>query len=219
MSKKAIFIIIYTIIVGLEIISTEIQQLSAVHYVAKPAIISSLLAYFLSYNTPSRFKIWVTIALIFSLVGDVLLLFADGNELFFIFGLIAFLLAHLVYIKVFSFNQNKSLNLWPIIIGFGLYGTSIFLLLKNHLKSLLVPVAIYMLVILCMGLYAYRRRGTVPLESFRMVFTGALLFMASDSILAINKFYSTIPYNGFLIIIKYAFAQYFIVNGLLKTNQ
>ena len=188
MSKKTVFTIIYTIIVGLEVVSSEIPSLSAVNYVAKPAIISSLL------------------------------MFAGTNELFFIFGLIAFLLAHLVYIKIFSFNQNKSLNIWATIIGFGLYGALFFLLLKDHLGSLLVPVAVYMLVILCMGLFAYRRRGKVSLESFRLVFMGALLFMVSDSILALNKFYIAITSSGFLIMATYSFAQYFIVNGLLKNK-
>lgn len=219
MNKKGVFIIIYTIIVGLEIVSAQIPSLSAANYIAKPAIVSSLLIYFLSYSSPKPFKIWVILALVFSFIGDVLLLFADGNELFFLFGLIAFLLAHLVYIKIFSFNQNKGLNLWPVLIGFILYGTLLFLMLKNHLGQLLVAVAVYMLVILSMGISAYRRKGAVTLESFRLVFTGALLFMASDSILAINKFYSTIPYNRFLIMVTYAFAQYFIVIGLLKTNR
>ena len=218
MSKKTVFTIIYTIIVGLEVVSSEIPSLSAVNYVAKPAIISSLLIYFLSHSTPKPFKAWVTLALVFSLIGDVLLMFAGTNELFFIFGLIAFLLAHLVYIKIFSFNQNKSLNIWATIIGFGLYGALFFLLLKDHLGSLLVPVAVYMLVILCMGLFAYRRRGKVSLESFRLVFMGALLFMVSDSILALNKFYIAITSSGFLIMATYSFAQYFIVNGLLKNK-
>ena len=49
-----------------------------------------------------------------------------------------------------------------------------------------------------------------------MMFTGAALFMTSDSLLALNKFYSPIGMGGFLIMLTYCSAQYLIVEGALR---
>jgi uncharacterized membrane protein YhhN len=42
---------------------------------------------------------------------------------------------------------------------------------------------------------------------------GALLFVISDSILAINKFYQPFEAAGVLIMLTYGLAQFFIVEG------
>ena len=44
---------------------------------------------------------------------------------------------------------------------------------------------------------------------------GAIFFIISDSLLAINKFYFPLPYSAFWIMSTYSFAQYFIVSGIL----
>jgi uncharacterized membrane protein YhhN len=54
---------------------------------------------------------------------------------------------------------------------------------------------------------------------FQSVLIGALLFIASDSILAFNKFYQPIPYASLLIMVTYLAAQYGIVWGILHLNQ
>ena len=46
-------------------------------------------------------KILIT-ALTFSWIGDVILLFADKGEIYFILGLVAFLVSHVFYIVLFS---------------------------------------------------------------------------------------------------------------------
>jgi uncharacterized membrane protein YhhN len=58
--------------------------------------------------------------------------------------------------------------------------------------------------------------NTIP---YQAVLVGALFFIASDSILAFNKFYEPIPYASFLIMITYLAAQFCIVWGILKLNQ
>jgi uncharacterized membrane protein YhhN len=52
-------------------------------------------------------------------------------------------------------------------------------------------------------------------QAGRVMMFGALLFIISDSILAVNKFYSSFNYAGILIMLTYALAQLFIVMGVM----
>ena len=83
---------------------------------------------------------------------------------------------------------------------------------------MLIPVTIYLLIILTMAFTASRRRGRVNHPSYYLVLCGAVFFIVSDSLIAIDKFYSEIPLADILIMATYAIAQYLIVLGLLKTE-
>ena len=66
-----------------------------------------------------------------------------------------------------------------------------------------------------MMLSAINRFGGVAQNSFRWVFFGALFFLISDSILAVNKFADPVTNAGFWIMSTYALAQYLIVRGVV----
>lgn len=159
------------------------------------------------------------LALLFSFNGDVLLMLVDTSPSYFMFGLVAFLMAHLMYIRVFSSQRNKENSLSAIIIMLLIYATCLFYFIKNGLGNLLVPVVIYILVILTMVVTAWLRKGLVPKLSHNLVFIGALLFMISDSVLALNKFYQALPYAHIIIMSTYALAQYCIVMGVLRQRE
>lgn len=188
------------------------------HYFAKPALVISLIIFYVQHQKPisSRLKQLTISALIFSLLGDILLMFVDQSEHFFTVGLVAFLTAHILYILVFLKHRNISKN--PIIFCLILaaYGAALFYILKDNLGAMLLPVIIYMAVILGMATAAYLRKAMVGKESYILVFIGAILFMISDSLLALNKFYEPLPFSNISIMFTYAFAQLFIVFGLLK---
>ena len=95
---------------------------------------------------------------------------------------------------------------------------SLFYFLKDGLGVMLLPVVIYMLVILSMSTSAYLRKDKANILSYGLVFLGAIFFMISDSILALNKFYETIQLANILIMTTYALAQYLIVLGILKLS-
>jgi uncharacterized membrane protein YhhN len=187
--------------------------------ICKPLIMASLLLYYLlSSNQETRSKALI-LAIIFSLAGDVLLL----KKEYFIPGLIAFLLAHLLYI--FAYRQHKHeptdnalLGLQRVRLAFPviLAGTGLVVVLFPVLGDLKIPVIIYATVIAIMTITALFRFGHTAAASFWMVFIGACLFMLSDSILAINKFLHPIDLANFWIMITYSAAQYLIVSGLLK---
>ena len=81
---------------------------------------------------------------------------------------------------------------------------------------MLIPVLFYMLTILTMSTAAYLRKGSVHKISYNLVLLGAVLFMVSDSILALNKFYKPLAFSHVSIMFTYAIAQLCIVLGMLK---
>ena len=91
-------------------------------------------------------------------------------------------------------------------------------LLMPHLGDLEIPVSIYATVISIMLLFAFNGLLVWERPGNLLVFLGAFFFVVSDSILAVNKFYTPIPKSSFFIMITYLLAQYLIVLGILKLN-
>jgi uncharacterized membrane protein YhhN len=161
--------------------------------------------------------------LIFSTAGDILLLFASGTagELFFIGGLLAFLMAHLLYIGGFlsvAHFKNGYLSKKPYwILLFATYlGLMLWWIWPGIGANLQVPVAIYALTITTMALSAFNIRGHVESGIAGKVMTGAALFVLSDSLLAVGKFSAPFPGDGLAIILTYLAGQYLIADGAAR---
>ncbi|HYC84538.1 MAG TPA: lysoplasmalogenase [Chryseosolibacter sp.] len=188
----------------------------------KPMLMILLGAYYLAASSSDR-SVTVLGALLFSLVGDVLLL----KDEYFIGGLICFLLAHLFYILAYAQHQEipdddrglrgvQRIRLaFPIVLA----GTGLIVILYPVIGDLRIPVMIYALVITIMVLKALYRYGRTSTTSFVLVFGGAVLFMVSDSMIAIDKFLGGVPAAGFWIMLTYIAAQYLIVDGLIRHTE
>ena len=79
-----------------------------------------------------------------------------------------------------------------------------------------IPVIIYTVVILTMLTSALNREKKVNRQSYILVLVGAILFVISDSIIAIDKFRYHFALSGIAIMSTYVTAQYFIAIGCLK---
>ncbi|WP_426094375.1 lysoplasmalogenase [Flavobacterium sp. DSR2-3-3] len=163
-------------------------------------------------------------ALTLSWVGDIILMFADKGELYFIAGLIAFLLSHISYIILFSkqlkINLKKSkIIFWVGVTAIAFYLIVIMLILLPSLGDLKIPVFVYALTISIMLLFALKGflNWQKPANSYILI--GAIVFVASDSLLAFDKFYAPLQYSSLLIMATYLLAQYLIVIGILKLNK
>jgi uncharacterized membrane protein YhhN len=162
-------------------------------------------------------------ALLFSWIGDVILLFAGIAEIYFILGLVAFLISHVIYIILFN-KQNKPDV--PRNKGFfyiGLVAVLIYLalmlaILLPKLGDLQLPVIVYAITISTMLLYAFSGYLIWEKPANTYILVGALIFVLSDSILAMDKFYEPIYKSSFFIMSTYLMAQYLIVIGVLKLN-
>ncbi len=159
-------------------------------------------------------------ALLFSLLGDILLLFTEISSLFFIAGLTSFLLAHIMYILVFLRKVDRTIKktiFFPLMTF--VYGVVLYYVLYQRLSNMKGPVLVYMVAILVMSNLAYLRSKNVSKTSYFLVFIGALLFMISDSVLALNMFYKPIAYSNVWIMTTYALAQVLIIFGILRQKQ
>ena len=214
------FTSIFVIILAAELICGSVQSLSQLHYLTKPFIVISLLIFVWTEgrSVSTSIRNLTLMGLVFSLLGDVLLMFVDLSPNYFMFGLVAFLLAHLMYILVFLKHRNTARKpFWAIGI-LDMYAIALFLFLKDHLGDMLIPVLIYILVILIMVSSAVLRKDRVSKFSYNLVIIGAILFMLSDSILAVDKFYHTLPFASAMIMSTYACAQFFIMMGIKKSQ-
>ncbi|WP_092349135.1 lysoplasmalogenase [Pseudomonas sp. NFACC05-1] len=170
----------------------------------KPMPVLALLGW-LHDAPPSDYRRWVSLGLIFSLVGDVLL--AWPGDLF-VFGLGAFLLAHLAYLKAYLSDCRRP-ALLPLALALGIGAMLLGVLVSNGLGSLLVPVIVYGLVISAMLWRALARLGTgVPKRSAWLAAAGALAFVFSDSLIGINRFVHPFHAAPYLIIISYWLGQW-----------
>jgi len=121
-----------------------------------------------------------------------------------------------MYILIFLNRRNKTIKPIGIFIGLTTYAIVLFYILYNGLGDLLLPVILYVVAILFMAISAAMRKESVSKLSYNLVLIGSLLFILSDSLLALNKFNSPIPIAHVSVMFTYAFAQYCIVFGILK---
>jgi len=222
--KKIVFHLLFLVIVFGDL-TGELLHIKWLVYIFKPLIMLSITAYFLLHSKTIHKKVVQLAVLVFgfSWLGDILLMFGDSDFIFFILGLVAFLSAQIFYIFLFlqtiklsgkiSFLKKKPYWLLAYIV----YGLVIYTILFDHLDTVLkVAVFIYMLALLGMSLMALNRFGNGHPVSFILVFVGSILFVLSDSMIAINKFLMVLPYEGILIMTTYIAAQYLIMRGILK---
>lgn len=156
-----------------------------------------------------RFTVLLLAALSASLAGDVLLMLAPR---FFVPGLVAFLLAHLAYIALFSLGVGLMPRRGPLqltlAIGVAMYG---FLWLGGLPATLRLPVGVYVLVIACMAAQALGRAAVLGDAPARWVAAGSCLFMVSDALLATNRFVWPLPLASLWVLSSYYAAQILIV--------
>ena len=164
-------------------------------------------------------------ALGLSALGDTLLLFTEGpsGPLFFLLGLGAFLFAHFFYTGYF-FSKDKRHNgylkknpQWVLPALVWLAGL-LWWLWPDIPEAMRLPVTVYAVTITAMMLSVVNLHDQVPQATFYQLLTGALLFVASDSLLAVNKFGH--PFDGarLAIMTTYLGAQFLLVSGARKTH-
>jgi uncharacterized membrane protein YhhN len=157
----------------------------------------------------------LALALVFSTAGDVLL---DLDPRFFTFGLAAFLLAHLTYIALFVRNRARPLDAGlPRVAGVAAVLTGSAALsawIVPSVDGLAVPVVLYIGAITAMVSLALLARLETP-----WVPVGAVLFLISDSLLAVNKFKTAVPWHEYLVWITYYLGQCGLALGFLAGGQ
>lgn len=215
--KKNPWIILFTIVLAAHLLGLLLLKLEMVAAITKPLIVITVTGYFFSAtkNVSSRLKVLIGSALLFSWGGDILLMFQDKNSLFFLLGLSSFLLAHIFYIvflhKVRLAEKIKS-RLWTLLV-IAVYYSVLIAFLTPWLGDMRLPVRVYGLVISLMLMLALHLLFLPNRKAGLYIAGGAILFVISDSLLAINKFYHSFEAAGFLVMLTYGLAQFFLATG------
>jgi alkylglycerol monooxygenase len=156
-------------------------------------------------------------ALAFSLGGDVFLMLPGD---YFVPGLAAFLVAHLFYIALFRqdapwFASSAALK------GVLALGAGVYVVIWSHVPDagLRVAIGAYITVIGLMTSQAFGRALTTGHSAATRVAMGACIFMASDTLIAIDKFITPVPLASFWILASYFSAQLLIVHSFVDSER
>lgn len=176
-------------------------------YIFKPLTMVFIIAIALLVREPKTYfyKYAIIGGLIFSLCGDIFLMLPSDQ---FIAGLISFMIAHIIYIIAFMQGRTRQYKL-ILLIPFVISGIIIFSLLSAHLGNLKIPVLVYIVVILIMGWQATDRWRFYRDQAALIAFVGAMLFILSDAILALNRFREAFELSRLLTLSTYFTAQWF----------
>lgn len=178
------------------------------------------------------------LAFLFSWFGDVFLMLTPEtptdlaimgitkNPNYFLLGLGSFLVAQLLFITSYrkAAGSGPMVSKWWWFVPIALFwaGMMTFILPtihahpEKHLAT--VPVAVYSAILTSMAGFALSRWGRTNALSFWLTFAGAVVFVASDTLIAINFLVLPEPtyYAGFTIFVTYGIAEYLIAEGMLR---
>jgi uncharacterized membrane protein YhhN len=214
--KKTYWITLFAIVLAAELTGIQVKN-ETIQFIFKPLLMIVVGGYFLSQTNRinNSLKGWIIAAVLLSWFGDILLMFHVKNDTFFLLGLSAFLLAHVSYIIFFHgvrVRENIRSNILLLLIVV-IYYAILITILSPHLGDMKLPVRIYGIVISFMFMLAMHMLFMKNKIAGRWMMIGALLFVISDSVLAINKFYKPFEASGVIIMLSYGLAQLFIIEG------
>jgi uncharacterized membrane protein YhhN len=164
-------------------------------------------------------------ALLFSWAGDVVLELPNAlelprlNEILFMIGLVCFMITHILYFAVFILTPGRNYavrKFFRFILPVIIYGAVLLYYLYSDLGDMRIPVILYTLVLLAMLVTAINRYKKVNYLSYTLVLMGAVLFVLSDSLLAINKFSRPLQGSSIWIMATYLTGQFLIAIGYIK---
>ncbi len=223
MKKESEILKYLFLIISVLELSAHMFDLHEMSKYTKPLLVPALMVYFKRslVHPPNLSFMLATGALIFSWVGDVSLMY-QHKTMYFLVGLGAFAIALLLYVFAFAkarYNSETSISAGRQIgysAPFVLIGVLLLWQLVPAAGELAYPVIVYAVIMLAMVISAILRMDQTNTASFNQVFFGAVLFMLSDSLLALNKFLMPMENPGIFIMLTYLLAQWNIINGLLK---
>ena len=216
-----LWLIIAVIFAALEAIAVS-RNLQKLEYIAKPAVMAFLFLWLYTTTGLQGKTLWFGLGILLSLAGDVLLM--TSLDRLFLPGLAAFLLAHISYITGFR-TELTTATVWsPILLAFIAINVSRLLrrivdaMRARGENTLLLPVIVYGIVISIMLYAAMSTTSNLtwsPLAAF-LVSAGALLFVASDVILAWMKFVAPLKNGRVWNITLYHLGQIGLIAGVIN---
>ena len=189
-----------------------------IRYTTKPLLMPLLACVYLLDNI--NLDWWVILGIAGGFIGDMCLMIPDPNKTkrFFKIGLISFLLGHIFYIiSLFLMTDFSKYEFWSLSLTtpYIAIGIIVYPRLIKHTGKMKIPVTIYLIVIILMGVSTTLLWGSSEPISIILLMIGALVFIVSDTINAFNKFAKEIPYERIYTMTTYLLGQFLLVLGFL----
>ena len=203
----------------LEIVAAS-RSLRWLEFIAKPATMLFLYGWLVQTVGFTGPGLWFGLGILFSLAGDVLLIWDDR---YFILGIAAFLIAQVAYLVGFNLLR-PSLSIWALLLAavLGLGAARVLRRLIAGVRSLgkpqlVIPVVVYGMTITLMLLSALLTLSNPSWRAWASLAAafGAFLFYLSDIVLAWNKFVAPLPRSRLLNISMYEAGQILLVFGVI----
>lgn len=191
----------------------------AFRYATKLSISILLLFFFIqNHSEVSRMKFYYMIlALGCFLLGDFFFI-DESNMLFFSLGMGSFILGKLFYILNFSHSSDfRLVKLIPLLLICIVYGFGVMHFILPNLNEFYVPVVLYFFIALMVLIFAFLRQWYVDKKSFFIVFSGVVISLISDTLIAIDTFaIRDFIYENIATMLFYGLSQYLIVFGVTE---
>jgi uncharacterized membrane protein YhhN len=199
------------VVAGATCLLGEYLHVPALVYCGKPlATIATIVIAARSANAASAgYRAWITAGLACSLAGDVFLMLPQD---LFVAGLASFLVAHLLYIVAFVRHGGRARDTTAVgVFGFA---ALMLLLIWPALGALRWPVVAYVAVIATMAWQALARWRHIRTGDAQLAAIGALVFLCSDSALAVRKFHGEFAGSVVVVLGTYWVAQWCIATSV-----
>ncbi len=214
-------ITIYLLILMLHLFA-QLLGYTSIQYASKLVLLPLLMLFFYVqpfFATAAKSKYLILLGLFGSFLGDAFLL----SDAYFIPGMIAFMTTHSFNILFFhplkpKMGESKT-KLHVSILLLAAFCVFVYLFLKDAMGTLIYPILVYMLLISTSAIYTVRASLNEKANKIADLFwtPGMLFFIASDAVLAFNKFYwstqSPIDNIGLVTMATYGVAQMLLVKG------
>ncbi len=190
-------------------IAASVSGIFWLEVIFKPLALLLLIAFAVENALASRLAVsrWISMGLAFSLWGDIFLLWP---ERFFHIGLLAFLMAHVSYLMAFARDAKfpAKVSVWLAFLAVA--AANFFQLMPSLPGRLAIPVAVYSLALSTMAAQAIGRYLLLRTAAAKLAAIGAVFFVASDTLLAWDRFHARLPLAALLILVPYYTAQFLI---------
>ena len=213
---RTIALILFFIVTGMHLYAS-LKQDKPLRNRTKPFILLFLLAFYCL--SAGEIRITVVLALIFSWIGDMLLI-PKGIK-WFTAGGISFMVSHFFFILTYAERTDFSAVSRPVMIilpvCFLISAAIIFKYMRPFLpRSIFWPMLLYLLINGGMNCFAWFRSMSTAGSASVITALGALLFYISDTALFFVRFNKDSRLKThFPVMLTYSLGEFLIVLGLI----
>ena len=223
LKKHNTFNIFYLLVIAVNMYALAFEN-ESLRMIAMPSIATSLMIYLLiKTKAQELFHKLIFAGLVFSLAGDVQLLFSGSAEFYLLTALLATLVSYMLYSVAYYLDFKRDISLTKrvgniLFVFLALTAISFFMAGSKNLNDFRYPALAYLFVLSIMTVLSGYRHKRVNSRSFKLILTGSFAFVLSD--LSIGYYYFIESESMMMVsfLLAYLIAQYLVVIGSIERS-